>query len=265
MVKKDNNYCIYAGYEKTSHFRPCVFEQLRGLSLRYNIVYVTILNNPNIKNDLLFKSIREITNHIIIRDNIGYDFGSWKEGISFLKPKINSINSLLLMNDSLYGPLFSMEEILNRTLNSSCDITSMTSNVQEGYHAQSYYISYKNNVINSDLFKNFWESLELKKILTIKDKYDLVLKNEVGFYQTLKSSGFSHETLFDTGNGYNQTIFDWEKLVYMGMPFIKNTLLFKKTLPKTTRKINIDNLARVIFKNKILAKKMLEYWKKCEI
>jgi glycosyltransferase involved in cell wall biosynthesis len=254
---KDENYCIYVGYNPESRIRPDVLEQLKALSLEYSIIYITT-SSELIKHDPLFNEVSKLVSQIIIRENKGHDFGSWKIGLSMLKTLKNDfskIQSILLMNDSLYGPLFGMDKIINRTLNSDADITSMTSSVEYGPHAQSYYISYNNKIINSSIFKDFWDSSEFKNADSIENKKRFVLDNEIGFYTSLRSGGFSHNTLFDTGEGHNQTHASWSKLIDMGMPFIKNELLFKNP-----ERIDVRNINNYLIKNQTLFNKMKMFW-----
>jgi lipopolysaccharide biosynthesis protein len=254
MFEKDKNYCIYVGYDQKSRIRPDVLMQLEALSLKYSIIYVTT-STELIINDPLFKEVLKLVSQIIIRENKGHDFGSWKIGLDMLKNNFNNIQSILLMNDSLYGPLFEMDSVLNRTLASNADITSMTSSIEYGPHAQSYYISYNNKIINSSIFKNFWESCEFKNANSIKNKKMIVSEYEIGFYTSLRSGGFSHNTLFDTGEGHNQTHASWSKLIDMGMPFIKNELLFKNP-----ERIDVRNINNYLIKNQTLFNKMKMFW-----
>ena len=83
MLEKEEHFCIYAGYHKKSRIRPDVLEQIKSLSLKYSIIYV-VSAEESIKEDPLYFELSQLTSKIIIRPNIGYDFGSWKLGIDFL-------------------------------------------------------------------------------------------------------------------------------------------------------------------------------------
>jgi rhamnosyltransferase len=259
MIEKEQHFCIYAGYHKKSRIRPDVFEQIKSLSSKYSIIYV-VSADESIKKDPLYFELSQLTSKIIIRPNIGYDFGSWKMGIDFLGEKIKNIKSLLLMNDSLYGPIFPMNEIIYNTLNSEFDITSMTVNEQFGHHGQSYYISYSDKVINSEPFRFFWKNCPIKNIKSDEDKIRMVLKYEVQFYHILLKMDFSHKSLFNTEDKLNPTIYSWDKLVDLGMPFIKNTLIFNPQEKFNEMKINFSKINYYLRKNPLLLDKMKKFW-----
>ena len=116
------------------------------------------------------------------------------------------------MNDSLYGPILPiMDKLIFDTLNSPYDITSMTASQQFRYHGQSYYISYNNKVINSKVFKSFWDNCQYNNIDSDEDKMKMVIKYEVDFYQSLLQMNFSNTVLFDTKDQLNQSIYFWDK------------------------------------------------------
>jgi lipopolysaccharide biosynthesis protein len=259
MIEKEQHFCIYAGYHKKSRIRPDVFEQIKSLSSKYSIIYV-VSADESIKEDPLYFELSQLTSKIIIRPNIGYDFGSWKMGIDFLGEKIKNIKSLLLMNDSLYGPIFPMDEIIYNTLNSQFDITSMTVNEQFGHHGQSYYISYNNKVINSEPFQFFWKNFPMEHVNSYEDKIRMVLKYEVRFYHILLKMDFSHKSLFNTEDKSNPTIYSWDKLVDLGMPFIKNTLIFNPQEKFNEMKINFSKINYYLKKNPLLLDKMKKFW-----
>jgi rhamnosyltransferase len=259
MSEKEKNFCIYAGYNKKSRIRPDVFEQIKSLSSKYSIIYI-VSAEDSIKQDPLYFEILKLTSKTIIRNNLGYDFGSWKTGINFLGEKLKNINSLLLMNDSLYGPIFSMDQIIYNTLNSPFDIISMTASEQFGYHAQSYYISYTNKVINNKIFKYFWNNCPIKNIYSDKDKIQMILKYEVQFSRILLKMGFSHKSLFNIQDKLNPTIYSWDKLIDLGMPFIKNALLFDAQDKFTEAAIDFNNIEYYLNKNPLILNKMKQFW-----
>lgn len=45
--------------------------------------------------------------------NIGYDFGSWACAIVEMKNCIKEYKKLILANDSVYGPLFDLDEFFS--------------------------------------------------------------------------------------------------------------------------------------------------------
>ena len=64
--------------------------------------------------------------------------------------------SLLLMNDSLYGP-FTQKEILDDADRNEADFVGLTDSFQHHYHLQSYFIYCKSSLCTHATFLNFWK------------------------------------------------------------------------------------------------------------
>ena len=114
--------CIYVGYTNSIEIRPDVINQLREIHSYYKIVFV-IVGPKSLESITNIDEISRYCSSIILRENIGYDFGSWRCGIMKYLDQIKKCESLLLMNDSMYGPLTPLFTILERTINSDSDIT----------------------------------------------------------------------------------------------------------------------------------------------
>lgn len=121
---------------------------------------------------------------VIVRENIGYDFVSYKIGLeSFNYTKYDEV---LICNDSVYGPLYPMEKLFTSMQSQKCDFWGITDNSDMGYHIQSYFILFKKSILQSEVFENFWQNVE---ILHNKDK--IIQRYEVGLSQMLIKAGFT--------------------------------------------------------------------------
>ena len=244
------HYCVYVGYEARSRIRPDVLEQIKILSDYYNIIFITT-SHESISLDPLFSRLQEYTYKILIRSNIGYDFGSWRAGIMELKEEANELESLLLMNDSLYGPINSFEAVIEKTLSHEADIVCMTKNMVGGEHAQSYFVSYKKSVVASKLFQTFWETLPV-----FGCKFALIKECEIFWSRKLIEEGFSIAALFDTGCFGNQTHINWKELVQVhGFPFIKNELMLRNPVGQ-----DLNEMPELLMTNHRLYQEMQSYW-----
>ncbi|HBD95960.1 MAG TPA: hypothetical protein DC057_17450, partial [Spirochaetia bacterium] len=72
-----------------------------------------------ISNSLLNKKQKEKlnvhTDIIIERENKGYDFGAWKDGISNIGwGNLFDYDSMILMNDTCFGPLYDMKDSFDK-------------------------------------------------------------------------------------------------------------------------------------------------------
>jgi GT2 family glycosyltransferase len=244
------HYCVYVGFDAHSRIRPDVLEQIKSLSRHYNIVYVTT-SHESISKDPLFLSLTKFTYKILIRTNIGYDFGSWRAGILELDEEIKESESLLLMNDSLYGPINSLDTVIERTLLHEADIVCMTQNMVGGQHAQSYFTSYKRSIFTSKLFKVFWQTLPVYSC-----KFTLIKECEIYWTNRLIKEGYKLAALFDTRCFGNQTHINWKELIVdHGFPFVKNELILRNPVGQ-----DLDGMDELLKRNPQLYMEMLSYW-----
>ena len=249
------HYCVYVGFDVHSRIRPDVLEQIKILSQHYNIVFVTT-SHENISRDPLFLALRKYTYKILIRSNIGYDFGSWRAGILELDEEIKESESLLLMNDSLYGPINSLDTVIERTLFHEADIVCMTQNMVGGQHAQSYFISYKRAIITSKIFQVFWQTLPVYAC-----KFALIKECEIYWTNRLMKEGYKLAALFDTRCFGNQTHINWKELIEVhGFPFVKNELILRNPVGQ-----DLDGMDELLRRNPQLYMKMLSYWKENQL
>ena len=103
--------------------------------------------------------------YVICRDNIGQDFGAWKDGIALLKKyKIkDNLKWLLLCNDSNFclggNNSNNFIERFSEELNSSkaADFISLCCNFESSLHYQSYFLCLSNLILKKKSFNKFWE------------------------------------------------------------------------------------------------------------
>ena len=81
-----NSICIFAHFNKSNNLEEYVFDYLKTMKdLVDQIIFVSSsqieAENINLLNKIIDK--------IIIKENVGYDFGSWKEGLLFIKKNLN--------------------------------------------------------------------------------------------------------------------------------------------------------------------------------
>jgi len=122
-----------------------------------NIHVISVLNQTHSTSE--FAS--QIKQHhpsatILIRPNIGRDFGAYKFGFEYLMKTKKSFNYVYFLNDSIiYTPTFSkvMNEIAKHD-----DIPwkCLFVNTQHYVHAQSFFLRFSKEIVNSKAFRNFW-------------------------------------------------------------------------------------------------------------
>lgn len=175
--------CIFAHYNINGIVADYVFNYISQLSFFCeNIIFVSSTSI-----DLESKcKLSMICSEIIERDNIGYDFGSWREGIlSVGFDEIRLYDELIIANDSCFTPLFPFEETFNNMETRKVDFWGITDCIIYSRYIESYFIAFRNNVVSDSNFHLFWE-----KMSYCTTKHDIVVLYEQGISKLLLSLGY---------------------------------------------------------------------------
>lgn len=231
------NLCFFAHYSSSGIVNDYVLYYVQKLKdLGYAVVLctsTTILAEEKEK-------LKDQVVGILTQENYGWDFGLWKSALLHLKDTIRNISeieTILIANDSVYGPFFDLSEIFLEMKRGHFDLWAMSESYEVDRHIQSYFIVFNQKVIRSSFFWNFWEQVRyyFDKQAVI-DNYELRLK------ALFEKEGFSCGAFFSeekirksTGSNsalnVNPTIKLWEPMIYsFHFPFIKGELLRKRML-----------------------------------
>lgn len=135
-----------------------------------NIVFVTNMRaSGSVREDLLDNC------HLLIeRENLGRDFGAYKDGFSLLRQRKPVIDKLILMNDSVYYLPNGLDKIFAR-LDADEPFIGLTEVFEHHYHVQSFLLAFNREVIEAPAFLEYWD-----KYLPISTRRWSVHKGEVG-------------------------------------------------------------------------------------
>jgi lipopolysaccharide biosynthesis protein len=157
---------IFAHYDRNGIVDPYVMYQLSELKqCGFRITFVT--SSPSIGNEYI-QMLTEPCRQIIVRKNYGYDFGSYKDGLNHIG-ELKNTEQIILANDSTYGPVWSLANLLSAFTPEQCDFWGVTDSWQNGYHLQSYFIAFYPAAFLSSTFQQFWHNFPYisKKELSI--------------------------------------------------------------------------------------------------
>ena len=110
------------------------------------------------------KDVTKLTNlgaTFLQRDNTGFDFWGWKEGISRFKDNIKKAKNLILCNSSCFLAFNSLDSLLLK-MNSEADLWGISSFEDKNapFHLQSYFLFFKRAILQDwDAFIYFWDNL----------------------------------------------------------------------------------------------------------
>jgi lipopolysaccharide biosynthesis protein len=127
--------------------------------------------------------LRQVCDSVILRENRGYDFAGWQAVIK--SETFAHIDELILCNDSVYGPFFPLGKVFAEMRERKCDFWGITSSHQIAFHLQSYFLVFRKPVLASNVFQNFWQTMEIPQ-----SKDQVIELCEIGLSQTLLTAGF---------------------------------------------------------------------------
>jgi len=175
-------FCIFASFDPQSRVADYVFHYVSQLcDLGFCIIFVTTSEQVR-ESDI--DRLRSFCAYIVHRRNVGLDFGSWKIGLTFI-PRPMTGKSLLLANDSVYGPLFDLRESFARAEREGYDLWGITDNWEVQYHVQSYFVYLNEAFCGSEAFSQFFAGMKL-----IDSKIVAINRYEVGLSQCALRAGF---------------------------------------------------------------------------
>ena len=145
--------CIFAHFNKNNSLEEYVIDYLETIKeLVDEVIFISTSDIDKDKRSLL----KKIVNKIIIKENEGYDFGSWKEGLIFIKNNYENLpKEIILCNDSCYISKKLVRKAFHKMRNNKMlDFWGITINYSIFKHIQSYFI-----VLNSMPLRDsrFWE------------------------------------------------------------------------------------------------------------
>lgn len=160
---------------------------------------------------------------IVRKSNIGYDFGSWAAGLS-LFPSVRRKRFVILANDSLVGPFASITPMIESFEASTTDVWAATNTSQFHSHIQSYFVGYREGVLNDRGLRQFWSNLVVET-----EKTRIIHRYELGLSRLLLAEGFTTSACFESerlvSTTENPTMGGWKGLLGLGFPFVKRELL----------------------------------------
>lgn len=211
--KKQKRLFLFAGYHPCGLIDSALVYYVQELSKHGDVIVVmdcdcnkTQLNK--LKNITLFASG---TRHH------EYDFGSYKRGYLWAKENLNlsDYDYLYMVNDSVYGPFYSLDAYLKQMESCGCDAFGIVANPHNEHpHIQSWFIG-----ITRKIFLSKWYDKFMNHITRHESKGQITKLYEQGFSALVKEHNLNWECLYSvSGRGvYNKV----KKLYRKKMPFMK--------------------------------------------
>lgn len=215
-----NILIIFSHYDKDNIIDDYVVHYLKELKkLKCDILFVSTSENM-IKSET--NKISSLCFQVIIKQNIGYDFGSWRTGIEIMFNKLDQYGQLILCNDSVYTPLFDLNDMFKQ-MEGKFDFWGITDNYQNKHHIQSYFMVFSKKIFQEKYFSDFW-----KNIKVFKYKESIIRNYEIGLTKLIRNKRHSYGAYCPSNfkDKKNSTHYYWKKLILeQRAPIIKIELL----------------------------------------
>ena len=190
--------CVFSHFDPDGKVADHVLEYLKEIKKNnWSIVFATSCGNLDAEERAKLSSY---VSRIIGTHGEGRDWGNYSLGYNYLC-RHGEIKTLLLANDSVYGPTRGLWDFFEFAEASSADIIGMTNSLQYGDHIQSYFILCKERLCSHNLFDHYWKNFYYQS-----NKDEIIYKNEIGFSLLFSRYGFRAQALYDYENLARETM-----------------------------------------------------------
>ncbi len=179
---------LYAIHTWTSEFSPthiAVAQRLKQMGFT-----VIAIDSRDSADPSMIAEATDLFDTYIIRNDSGRDFASWVSVLQGFYRELSNANFVLLLNDSVIGPLNTFEESITSLCNPEVDVSALTDSWQGGYHIQtSCFVITKAGMAHPAIV-SFLEDYPFPK-----ERDDVVKLGEIGFTKKLLLGSVKIEVL----------------------------------------------------------------------
>ncbi|MEI9907055.1 MAG: rhamnan synthesis F family protein [Actinomycetota bacterium] len=165
-------------------------KRLRTFIVKEGFTPIFIVNDNPLASKWI-SAMEKFGDTIILRRNIGHDFGAYQSGITFLESKglLLTTDQLLLVNDSaIYTPR--SQALLDSFFETVKPWKSLTFSTQPEFHSQSYFLAFGPEILKSEVFRQFWRDYYPTSL-----RHLVIKHGEIGLSRILIDAGWLPVTL----------------------------------------------------------------------
>jgi lipopolysaccharide biosynthesis protein len=188
LPSKPYRLVLFSHFDANGNVHDYVIAYLKHLTYENNCLIIFISTSHRL-NEKSIDAIKPYCYRILLRKNIGLDFGSWRMGYDQYKKLLDKAESLLLLNDSCFGPLYSLQPVLEEFNFHKNSISGITFNWEVSPHIQSYFLYIPREIFISDFFINF-----MKNIIYSSNKDKIIYNYEIGLSSLALKAGYKLNT-----------------------------------------------------------------------
>lgn len=236
--------CIYFIYDSTGFVDRYILAVLR--EMRPHVADLLVVSNGKLQAEGI-RGIESITDKVIIRENTGFDVWAYKTALDSVGwDGLAEYDEVILMNYTLIGPIFPLDEMFSEMSRRDLDFWGVTKCFRLdsdecakawgnplGYipeHIQSSFMAYRRRFVSSDEFRRYWD--EMRPIKSYQESGAL---HEQMFTKRFADKGFVWDCYTDYSKaGFNPAVTGGCPLVTcplecvrdLGTPFVKRRSFF---------------------------------------
>ena len=211
---------LIAQFDAGGEMRPDLIDLIQGYSRFCDVILIAATPALCDQTGLLQRLRRQCVG-IVVRRNVGYDFGSWRTGLNMFRDAVEASEEVILTNDSFWGPVRPLRSLFEKLRRTNADAVGLTDDLMYEPHLQSAFISYRRPALDHPGFHDFWNDLKVWE-----SKEDIIKKCEVGLTAKLSNEGLNLKAIYTDQSNGNVLHYNWKSLIVdQDFPFIKVTLL----------------------------------------
>lgn len=173
---------LFIHFDGSGKIQPFVHTYLEALhTAGLSIVFVS--NAEKLRPEAI-ESLKPLCRGILVRRNVGYDFAAMREGLSHFGLPRDTTEMLIIANDSVYGPLHPIEDMLAKVDFTQADFWAATESWQTRYHLQSFFMIAGPRLLRHPAWHAFWN-----QVISVPNKHWVITKYEIGITQWMIRAG----------------------------------------------------------------------------
>ena len=204
---------LFAAYEGTGVVGESLLWYLNSLSKVGDVVLVADSDIDSVE----LEALKPYCQYALASRHEEYDFGSYKRAYAWAAENLDltSYDYLYLVNDSVYGPLYNLDDYIMKMEEMEVPAFSLVVNPQKRHpHMQSWFIGLDKTVFLQEWFASFLASVKKEA-----NKNDICVIYETGFTELITEKGIPYKGLYEVSG---KKIYNSVKDLYCaGLPFVK--------------------------------------------
>lgn len=236
-IGTDEDWLVFVVYSADGLLSDCQRYQIDTFA-RAGYAIALIVNTDGFAD--MAEPVADAARIIVVRENLGYDFGAWRHAIELLGG-LTRAASLSFSNDSILAAKDSvpaLEAVRARCAGMATDAMFLTENREVRPHLQSYFFTFTHEALSRGVLD------VMAQVPLYRDKDSLIYAIELYFADHIRDAGFVVGHMFDLDVDENPTIHYWERLLDEGFPFVKIQLVTAGIVPLEDERL-VERLGEV--------------------